>query len=175
MSSKNVRFSEYVTIHPIQQWSSEMPPQDKARVYYSADELKVFRSETMKVRSMVIKLAQVLSKSNPAVSYINHVCLILETHVSVRGFETRLSPTRIRNQTMVMNAVHTYQKQLRVRSLLPRQREIALAEAYSCLNRSSTLQALETARRDEIRAYHCHEAGDGIMGLVTRFTSKRAC
>jgi hypothetical protein len=158
-SSKKISFNESVKVRIIQDRSSEMTEQTKSRLYYSKDELRDFESEMVEIRNIVIRQARSFAKSNPAMSPAEHVSAMLESDDSLRGFEVRFCPTRVRNKAMILNAVLQYQKQLRSLepSLSPEQREKLLSRAYSELIPLSTKdRALKTARKDEIQAYHIH-------------------
>ena len=168
-SSKRISFNESVTVHPIGERLTEMSPLDKLQAYYSKHELLHFESEAKEVRARIIHQALTMSKSNPAVSPAEIVSSILESDASLRGFEVRFCPDRRRKKSMVLNAVHEYQKKLKLSedSFHPQQKAVALAKVYSQLSRWSKIQALQIARNDEIRAFQQDDEGEQIATLTS--------
>eukprot|EP00804_Cyclotella_cryptica_P030908 CCRYP_019754-RA/>CCRYP_019754-RA protein AED:0.29 eAED:0.29 QI:0/-1/0/1/-1/1/1/0/243 len=163
-SKRRIHFNETVTVHIISERSSEMSPQDKLHAYYSEDELMRFESEVKEVRARIIHQARTMSNSNPAVSPAENVSSILKSDASMRGFEVRFCPTRCRRKLMVLNAVHDYHKKLQLmeKSLRPRQIELALAKAYAQLSHWSKIQALHTAKNDQIQAFQQCDENDAM-------------
>lgn len=171
-SLKRISFNESVIVHPIGERLADMSSLDKLQAYYSKHELLNFESEAKEVRARIIHQARTMSKSNPALSPAEIVSSILESDASLRGFEVRFCPARRRKKSMVLNAVHEFQKRLKSsqESFHPQQRAVALAKVYSQLSLWSKIQALQIARNDEIRAFQ-QDDGDEVAG----FTSHVSC
>jgi hypothetical protein len=95
-----------------------------------------------------------MSEMNPELSLSECLILLANQDTGLRGFEAYISPAREMKKTLVKLAVHAYQNQLNLESIMtPEEKEEALAKCYSQLSLSSQTLALLTARNDAIDAY----------------------
>lgn len=148
-SAKRITFNERVRVRKIAVRSSQMSPEDKARVYYSISEMRGFQQDVKEICFSAIKKARSLSVTNPKVSAAENISFIIESDASLRGLEVQLCPMRKKNKAMVNQALHTYYRQLQDITLLtPQQREMTLANAYAQLNNVSRVQAVEIGLKD---------------------------
>ncbi|KAL3782394.1 hypothetical protein HJC23_005442 [Cyclotella cryptica] len=172
-SSKKISFNERVSVHPVPERSTNMTPGEKSQVYYSKEELTNFQLERKQICNKVIQQARFLSKINPAVSPAKNVSLILKSNANLRGFEALLCPTRKRNKTMALEAVHDYQNQLNAMkfSFTPQQKEVALAELYSKVTYWSQMLALFTARNDRSQLYELDMVRDSPQPIEVKSES----
>ena len=157
-SSKKITFNKRVRVRKIASRSSQMSPDDKARIYYSISEMREFQQDVKDICNNAIQKARSLSATNPKVSAAENLQFLLESDASLRGLEIQLCPLRKRNKALVNQAVHTYYRQLQEITLLtPQQRELTLANACAQLNHLSHVQAVEMAKKDAAQVNKQHD------------------
>ena len=136
--------------------------EEKAKLYYSRDELKIMNLEV----HAICTLSQELPKLH------NSGTLLTMTErrdgsmlgpddgdadavaTSLRGLELIMYPKRRQNKQLAKRTLLKYQTFLKAKkSLSTNERSMALAAASAKLNRWSSLVATETARLDALRAF----------------------
>ena len=133
---------------------SEMTRTESAQVYHSKKELRDFQLEGKQICKDAFQKARSMSEMNPELSLSECLILLANQDTGLRGFEAYISPAREMKKTLVKLAVHAYQNQLNLESIMtPEEKEEALAKCYSQLSLSSQTLALLTARNDAIDAY----------------------
>jgi hypothetical protein len=127
---------------------------ESAQVYHSKKELRDFQLEGKQICKDAFQKARSMSEMNPELSLSECLILLANQDTGLRGFEAYISPAREMKKTLVKLAVHAYQNQLNLESIMtPEEKEEALAKCYSQLSLSSQTLALLTARNDAIEAY----------------------
>ena len=148
-----VSFSQSVTIQPVEKLSTT--PEEKARLYYSKDEMRIFSQEAKATQTLLKRriTPEELSASDDQTPK-RDCMLVLEEDVALRGLEFYLCPIRVQNKILANKAMISYMKILHSDCTKTREEKILrLAGASAKLSRWSRLIAMETARLDSLRAY----------------------
>lgn len=134
-----------------------MTKEEKSKLYYSRQELKVFNLEAQAIC--------ILSQELPAIQNSGTFLTLARESTggvandddatdSLRGLELMMFPKRRHNKLLAQRAFLKYQTRLNSRpGITSERRHRALAAASAKLSLWSSLIALETARLDAVRAF----------------------
>jgi len=147
-SFKKVSFNEKVRVNPIHEKSSEMTPEEKARIYYSKDDMKRFQYEGMGICKAAVNKARSLAHCDQSISLSDHFSSVIKSNPAFRGLEGFACPTRSSNRSIINKVTRAYNKQLIVSAMPLRVREVVLAETYAKLSCRSQMLAILTAQND---------------------------
>lgn len=147
-NKKRVTMQSFVSVHPIDQLSSQMTRDEKSCLYYSAEDLNGFNLEVKAIRET--STSSTPSSSKPFITA--QQCL--NVHSTLRGLELHVCTERVRNKHIANRAVMKYQNQFAsTPSMTSHQRALCLAGVSAKISKWSSLVALETARLDTLDAY----------------------
>ncbi|KAL7462036.1 hypothetical protein ACHAXS_002434 [Conticribra weissflogii] len=153
-SKKRVTIQNFVTVHPIEERSSQMTQEEKSSLYYTPNELASFSMEAKAVRKNCSGKSPIPARK----------CLEPLIHSSLRGLELQISSERVRNKFIATKTITKYQAHFALQDMPPDQRANCLAAVAAKMTRWSNDIALETARLDSIRAYEGEFCGRHIVG-----------
>mmetsp|Transcript_16240 Transcript_16240/g.32912 ORF Transcript_16240/g.32912 Transcript_16240/m.32912 type:complete len:231 (+) Transcript_16240:120-812(+) len=152
-SKKRVTMQNFVTIHPIEERSSQMTHEEKSCLFYTPNELASFSTEAKAVRNSCSDKPPIPAQK----------CLEPLIHYNLRGLELQISSERVRNKFLATKTVTKYQAYFAIQDMTPDQRAVCLAGVTAKMTRWSKDVAIETARLDSIIAYEGEFCGRHIV------------
>ena len=162
-AKRRVTFRPSVTVQPVENIC--MQEQDKSRLYYSKDELKVLTLEAKAIHAL--SKEQLPDESSPCgVHAARQDCMLgLEADPALRGLELYLCPTRVRNKQLAKKALLKYYRTISSDPTKSQEERLKCLSNASqkLMSQWSKKVALETARLDSIRAYD----GDYLIPVDT--------
>jgi len=160
-AERGVTFKATATMRTYSSSNSSMAQEEKSKLYYSKQELNSFILEAKVICSLSQGLPHI-SNSGTLLDVSHYSMIPLgnnndddeDATESLRGLEILMYPKRNQNKLIAHKTVLKYQALLNSKSDVDgEQKYLALAAASAKLNLWSTLIAVETARRDSVRAY----------------------
>ena len=150
---KAVTFKESVAVRPFRN-KHEMLPSEIKGLFYSPEDIELFKSEVKQIILRVINLARSnYIEENPGIPFKNYVAAIFAADSELRVLEKYGLQDRARNRATVMSTAMQHRRDLDKTSLSPTAKEESMAEVYIALCHSASMGALETGRLDFLEAY----------------------
>ncbi len=160
-SKKRVTLKPFVWVHEVE--AQPMTKEEKAKLYYTKDDLKIINLEVRAIYALSNQLPQAPHTTcctgtgidNQDSNESSNCVLAIENDAFLRGLEFYIYPQRFRKKLIARKALLKYQSHLQKNrpNISPEEKAKAMKTASENLSAWSKLVAQETARIDSLRAY----------------------